>query len=118
MLRAKDESLEPPRRKDAKGWFGRPAALIPRTSNRAAQATTSRQSLCVFAPWRFSFFPRRHPAYRTFAVTAALPRLVNAPVLVLAPPLEQAPDHVAVRPLAIDRSPDAIRGHACDAMAT
>ena len=38
----------------------------------------------------------RHP-YCTFAVTEALPPKVNVQVLVLLPPLEQAPDQIASR---------------------
>lgn len=39
------------------------------------------------------------PSHCTLAVTVALPVSVKVQVLVLLPPLEQAPDHMASRPL-------------------
>src|SRR5262249_28064667 len=42
---------------------------------------------------------RRRRCYCTLALTAVLPATVNVHVFALVPPLEQAPDQIALRPL-------------------
>ena len=55
-------------------------------------------------------------SYCTFPVTAALPVIVNAHVLALAPPLEHAPDQIASRPLATLKVIEVLAANPADAV--
>src|SRR4051812_9747385 len=86
---------------DAKTQSGTSSPFSKYRSRWSPRSSSNVVASCVDMSTRrrFRFRGGHAPAvYCTFAVTDAVPLILNVHVLVLLPPLEQAPDQIASRP--------------------